>query len=176
MYAEAQTTRPQRRSTFFYRTYINSVHTSQETHYISVMYPETLTSRPQRRSPSSSSIHIYTQTATDRPALEGLLHIRTWSRISHDKWKPGSDRQKSCEMLDATCHKQPPIAVILTTTEHLLTCTIVRCYLHNDSAAIDLIQQLRHSMTALNANIARRWSTGQRLLAATCPPCVTVIH
>jgi hypothetical protein len=31
------TTRPQRRSTFFYITYINSVHTSQETKYISVV-------------------------------------------------------------------------------------------------------------------------------------------
>jgi hypothetical protein len=30
-------TRPQRRSTFFYRTYINSLHTSQETQYISVL-------------------------------------------------------------------------------------------------------------------------------------------
>jgi hypothetical protein len=31
------TTRPQRRSTFFYITYINSVRTSQETQYISVV-------------------------------------------------------------------------------------------------------------------------------------------
>jgi hypothetical protein len=44
------TTRSQRRSTFFYITYINSVRTSQETQYISVLQPETLTTRPQRRS------------------------------------------------------------------------------------------------------------------------------
>jgi hypothetical protein len=44
------TTRPQRRSTFFYITYINSVRTSHETQYISVVLPGTLTTRPQRRS------------------------------------------------------------------------------------------------------------------------------
>jgi hypothetical protein len=35
--ARTLTTRPQRRSTFFYITYINSVRTSQETQYISVL-------------------------------------------------------------------------------------------------------------------------------------------
>jgi hypothetical protein len=44
------TTGPQRRSTFFYITYINSVRTSQESQYISVLQPETLTTRPQRQS------------------------------------------------------------------------------------------------------------------------------
>jgi hypothetical protein len=44
------TTKPQRRSTFFYITYINSVRTTQETQYISVLQPGTLTTRPQRRS------------------------------------------------------------------------------------------------------------------------------
>jgi hypothetical protein len=48
--SEPLTTRPQRRFTFFYMTYINSVRTSLETQYISVMYPGTLTTRPQRRS------------------------------------------------------------------------------------------------------------------------------
>jgi hypothetical protein len=43
-------TRPQRRSTFFCITYINSVHTSQETQYISVPQSGTLASRSQRRS------------------------------------------------------------------------------------------------------------------------------
>jgi multisubunit Na+/H+ antiporter MnhE subunit len=43
-------TRPQRRSTFFYITYINSVRTSQETQYISILQPGTLTTRPQTRS------------------------------------------------------------------------------------------------------------------------------
>jgi hypothetical protein len=43
-------TRPQMRSTFFYTTYINSVRTSQETQYISVLWLGTLTTRPQRRS------------------------------------------------------------------------------------------------------------------------------
>jgi hypothetical protein len=37
----------QRRSTFFYMTYINSVRTSQETQYISDLQPGTLTTRPQ---------------------------------------------------------------------------------------------------------------------------------
>jgi hypothetical protein len=44
------TTRPQGWSTFFYITYINSVRTSQETQYISVLQPEILTTRAQRRS------------------------------------------------------------------------------------------------------------------------------
>jgi hypothetical protein len=37
-------------ATFFYITYIYSVRTSQEAHYISVLYPGTLATRPQRRS------------------------------------------------------------------------------------------------------------------------------
>jgi hypothetical protein len=44
------TTRQQRRSTFFYITYINSVRTSQEAQHISVVQSGTLTTRPQRRS------------------------------------------------------------------------------------------------------------------------------
>jgi hypothetical protein len=40
----------QRKSAFFYITYINSVRTSQETQYISVLQPRTLTTRPHRRS------------------------------------------------------------------------------------------------------------------------------
>jgi hypothetical protein len=43
-------TRPQRWSTFFYITYINSIRTSQETQYISVQQPGTLTTRQQRPS------------------------------------------------------------------------------------------------------------------------------
>jgi hypothetical protein len=39
-----------RRSTFFYITYINSVRTSQEAQYISVLWQGTQTTRPQRRS------------------------------------------------------------------------------------------------------------------------------
>jgi hypothetical protein len=52
------TTRPQRRSTFVYITYINSVRTSQQTQYISVVYPGTLTTRPQRRSMALLVSHI----------------------------------------------------------------------------------------------------------------------
>jgi hypothetical protein len=43
------TTRLQRRCTFFYITYINSVRTSQETQYASVLPAGTLTTRSQRR-------------------------------------------------------------------------------------------------------------------------------
>jgi hypothetical protein len=50
LYSRTLTTRPQRRSTFFYITYINSVRTSQETQFISVLQPGTLTTRPQKRS------------------------------------------------------------------------------------------------------------------------------
>jgi hypothetical protein len=37
LYSGTLTTRPQRRSSFFYITYINSVRTSQESQYISVL-------------------------------------------------------------------------------------------------------------------------------------------
>jgi hypothetical protein len=40
---------------YFYITYINSVRTSQETQYISVLQPGTLTTRPQ----TTSSVLLY---------------------------------------------------------------------------------------------------------------------
>jgi hypothetical protein len=51
-------TRPQKRSTFFYITYINSVRTSQEAQYSSVLWPGTLTTRPHRRSTTSLTREI----------------------------------------------------------------------------------------------------------------------
>jgi hypothetical protein len=54
------TTITQRRSTSFYITYyINSVRTSQEAQYISVMKPGTLTARPQRRSAEAYVMNIF---------------------------------------------------------------------------------------------------------------------
>jgi hypothetical protein len=44
------TIRPHGQSTFFCITYINSVRTSQETQYMSILQPGTLTTRQQRRS------------------------------------------------------------------------------------------------------------------------------
>jgi hypothetical protein len=52
-------TSEQRRSTFFYITYINSIRTSQETQYISVLQPGALTTRPQRRSTKGLKNIIY---------------------------------------------------------------------------------------------------------------------
>jgi hypothetical protein len=48
LYTGTLATRPQRRSTLFYITYINSVRTSQETQFISVLQSGTLTARLQR--------------------------------------------------------------------------------------------------------------------------------
>jgi hypothetical protein len=71
------TTRPQRRSTFFYITYINSVRTSQETQYISVLYPGALTTRPQRR----STFFYITYINSVRTSQE-TIHLRSVARNS----------------------------------------------------------------------------------------------
>jgi hypothetical protein len=67
--------RPQRRSTSFCITYINSVRTSQKTQYISVLYSRTLTTRPQRQS-SRSHITTNSQSASQSWCLAPIWNPR----------------------------------------------------------------------------------------------------
>jgi hypothetical protein len=79
------TTRPQRRSTFFYIIYVNSVRTSQETHYISVLQPGTLTTRPQRRSKSKSKLYY------DRQSVGQSVWVSRHPSGTRDQFLPFSD-------------------------------------------------------------------------------------
>jgi hypothetical protein len=79
------TTRPQRRSTCFYITNINSVPTSQEIQYISVLHPGTMATRLQRRSTFFYITYINSVRTSHETQYISVLHPGTLATRPHKR-------------------------------------------------------------------------------------------